>query len=433
MKVHHFPPVEGITEEQKEEFLLAIATTFDSTWLESKSNAEHPLKKLWNREDFLAGLELMCLGDAILKVEKIDKIWLTERVNDIKVSNQNYHGYMFELMCISMLATGGMKVRPSSGNAPGVDAIINFDDGFEVFASIKNHDLSENERFFRERSRSARKKAIDHLRQLGKPAVTVIDAHEYLTKSEWDKVEKTIEKFRSISFHDNLIEAVKGKAWVNIFPLTPFDGYNEFASQYFSDTFLSVSAKHKNEQHNFESKVSKASDNLRKHRSSLENCANVIIMKVHASADINELAKYATELLNNEESLANISGIIFYQTQVVKHGEQTAIAHHTQTALPNGSSLGKHPLNISPLFGVISNAQPRNILTSSNHETIDLSTRYTYQAGDHYYIAKMVNGEMRGNVGYLGPGMHAHAVFEINGVPGIFQGKLPKEETLVVM
>ncbi len=144
MKAHHFPPIEGLPQEETSSALSAIANIFGVEWLESKTNTNHPIKRLWNRDDTLAAIELISLGKAIKDLEDIDKKWLDKRIDDIKRDHQTYRGYMFEIMSISMMAMGQMKVKPSRDSTPGIDAIIDFEDGFEVAASIKNHDISDH-------------------------------------------------------------------------------------------------------------------------------------------------------------------------------------------------------------------------------------------------------------------------------------------------
>jgi hypothetical protein len=434
MREHHFSPIEGSNQQEVELAKKFIVDAFGADWLESKDNATHPIKRLWNRDDALISIEFVSLGKAIQDLQTIDKKWLDKRIQDIKRNAQTAHGYVFEIMAISMIAMGGMKVKPSKDSTPGIDATIYFDDGFEINASIKNHDISEQERFFRERCHLARRKALDHLKKIGTSATVNIQNSEALTKKEWEDVEEAIESYRIISATDSVTHTAKGKSTISIYPLDAHPGFNEFSSDHFSDSFLVISAQHRNEQLNFKSKVLSGAKNLAKHATASETSSNVIILKVHASADVDGLTQYAKELLDTDSSLANISAVILYQTQYVRHSSgQPVVSHHTQTALSNDSSLDGHAIYMSPMFGVTSERPPNNLLTSASHPTFDLKGRYVFQAGDHFYMVEDTPNGKKASIAYLGPGLHAHSV-KIDGNRGIlFRGKFPKDENLTVL
>jgi len=335
---------------------------------------------------------------------------------------------------LSMIAMGGMKVKPSKDSTPGIDATIYFDDGFEINASIKNHDISAQERFFRERCHLARRKALDHLKKIGTSATVNIQNSEALIKEEWEKVEEAIESYRTISTTDNVIHTAKGKSTICIYPLDAHPGFNEFSPDHFSDSFLVISAQHRNEQLNFKSKVLSGAKNLAKHAAASVTSANVIILKVHASADVDGLTQYAKELLDTDSSLANISAVILYQTQYVRHSSgQPVVSHHIQTALSNDSALDGHAIYMSPMFGVTSERPPDNRLTSASHAPFDLKGMYVFQAGDHFYMAEDTPSGKKAKVAYLGPGMHVHSVIVEGNTITLFRAKFPKDENLTVL
>jgi len=100
MREHHFSPVDGSTQQEVELAKKFIVDAFGEDWLESKDNATHPIKRLWNRDDALISIEFVSLGKAIQDLQTIDKKWLDKRIQDIKRNAQTAHGYVFEIMAL---------------------------------------------------------------------------------------------------------------------------------------------------------------------------------------------------------------------------------------------------------------------------------------------------------------------------------------------
>lgn len=433
MRTRHLPPIENIPDAELASAKSAIVEAFGEDWLESNDVAPHPIKRLWVREDALVGIELISLGKAIEHSKTIDQKWFSKRIQDIKRDGKTSHGYVFEIMSISMMTMGGMNVTPARDSTPGIDAIIHYDDGFEIFASMKNHNMSDQERFFRQRCHIARAKSEAHLRTIGIAATITLDIKEVLTKPEWEEVEKAIESYGAISLTDNVVSVAQGKATICIYPLDAHKGFEKFSPHHFSDSFLAISAQYKNEQVNFRSNVLKGAKNLAKHRSFSDESANAILLKIHATADIDELKDYGIELLKNDTSLRSVSAIILYQTQVVRHKGMPVVSHHTQVALRDDAALHGHAIHISPMFGITSDGRPKNLLTSATHPPFDLNERYVFQAGDHYYLAKETPNGIKAKAAYFGPGLHAHAVIVDGDTIVLLKGKFPKDEQLTVI
>jgi hypothetical protein len=427
-------PIEflGIPSEKSTLSLTAVEQSFGLDWL-AVSNGMHKLQRLWQRSDSLATIELVTLGDAIALVKSIDPVWMSDRIEDIKRSNATSHGHLFEVLGIAMLARAGMQVRPTRGNLAGVDAVVSFTDGFEVRLSMKNHDISDHERFFREQSLKTRISVQKSLRGKSTSAQVLIEALECLTEPDWIRVENFINATSAVTSHPYKREAIPQKVAVGISTLAPQAGMPVLAETHFSDTFIAISKHHKNEQKNFLDKVYKATANLRKHATRSEHTANVVFMRLHPTASLNDIQTYASELLNDSESDPGVDAFLLYQPSVTRRDGLSSVTHHLRFINSSRYLVAGHQFKLAALIGLVSSESSRNELHSSNGSALVLDGKYIYQIGDHYYRAQATATGFSANLSAIAPGILAHAVF-IQPPPGcVIKGRFPLDEELAIL
>ncbi|WP_288408098.1 hypothetical protein [uncultured Herbaspirillum sp.] len=205
----------GIPHDASAKALASLEEAFGTDWL-SNEGGQHKLQRLWQRTDSLSTIELVSLGDAILLLNAIDSVWMAKRISDIKSSAIVSHGHLFEILSIGMLARGGMQVRPTRGNAPGVDAVVSFPDGYEVRFSMKNHDISDHEHFFRSRCFKTRTAAQSALKNISNSAQILIETKECLTEPDWLRVDAFIAKIQAISAQPLKAEIINKKVGFSI-------------------------------------------------------------------------------------------------------------------------------------------------------------------------------------------------------------------------
>ncbi|MFM0231078.1 hypothetical protein [Paraburkholderia sediminicola] len=412
--------------------LTTVEQSFGLDWL-AASNGAHKIQRLWQRSDSLATIELITLGNAIGLVKAMDSVWLIDRIKDIKTSNATSHGHLFELLGIGMLARAGTQVRPTRGNLPGVDAVVSFADGFEVRVSMKNHDISDHERFFRERSLKTRMSVQKSLRRKSSSAQVFIETLECLTEPDWIRVENFIAAIPTITSQPHATDVIPNKVAVGISTLAPQPGGPALAANHFSDTFIAISAHHKNEQNNFLEKVRKATANLRKHTTRSEHTANVVFMRLHPTASLNNIETYARELLNDSESDPGVDAILLYQPSVTRRDGQSSVTHHLRFVNSSRYVTAGHQFKLAALIGLVSSEPSHNELHSSNGSKVVLEGKYIYQSGDHYYLAQPTADGFSANITAIAPGILAHAVFTQPPPGCVIKGRFPPDEELAIL
>jgi hypothetical protein len=421
-----------IPSEKSKHYLNTVEQSFGLDWL-AASNGAHKLQRLWQRSDSLATIELITLGDAIALVKTIDSVWMTDRIVDIKMSSATSHGHLFEVLGIAMLARAGMQVRPTRGNHPGVDALVSFADGFEVRLSMKNHDISDHERFFRERSLKTRMSMQKSLRGKCSSAQVLVEALECLTEPDWARVENFINGIPAVTSQQYKREVIPKKVAVRISTLAPQAGMQALAATHFSDTFLAISPHHKNEQKNFLDKVYKATANLRKHAMRSEHTANAVFMRLHPTASLNDIETYAREMLNDNESDPGVDAILLYQPSVIRRDGQSSVSHHLRFIASSRYLIAGHHFKLAALIGLVSSESSRNELHSSNGSKLVLEGKYVYQSGEHYYLAQETADGFSANLTTIAPGILAHAVFTQPPPGCVIKGRFPPDEELAIL
>lgn len=421
-----------IPPEQSTRSLSTVEQSFGLDWL-AASNGTHKLQRLWQRSDSLATIELITLGDAIALVKAIDPVWMTDRIKDIKTSNATSHGHLFEVLGIAMLARTGMQVRPTRGNLPGVDALVSFADGFEVRLSMKNHDISDHERFFRERSLKTRMAVQESLQRKSSSAQVLIESLEFLTEPDWVTVEKFISTVPAITSRPYKGEAIPKKVAIGISTLAPQAGAQALAATHFSDTFIAISPHHKNEQKNFLDKVYKATANLRKHATRSEHTSNVVFMRLHPTASLNDIETYARELLSDNEADPGVDAIFLYQPSVTRRDDLSSVTHHIRFVSSSRYLTAGHQFKLAALIGLVSSESSYNELRSSNGSKLVLGGKYMYQSGDHYYLAQATADGFSANLTAIAPGILVHAVFTQPPPGFVIKGRFPPDEELTIL
>src|SRR5271157_5821221 len=90
--------VVGDNVENFKNALIKIIQYFGKEWLECPGG-EHPLQKLWNRNDSLSGSELLIFGDSLSKAESLNAQRAKILADRVKSSDENNcKGAVYELI-----------------------------------------------------------------------------------------------------------------------------------------------------------------------------------------------------------------------------------------------------------------------------------------------------------------------------------------------
>jgi hypothetical protein len=196
--------------------------------------------------------------------------------------------------------------------------------------------------------------------------------------------------------------------------------------------FLAISAYHRNEQKNFCDKVYSAASNMRKHAPRNAKSLNSIFIRLHHTASLSEIEKYAAALLNDDlESV--VDGIMLYQPSVVRQEERSIVSHHFRfISTARWAELGRR-FQINVVFGGMSTEPSRVQIMIAGQSPLVLDGKYFFQAGDHYYLAKADGDSWSGNAAAIAPGVLSHTVFN-EPLPGmVISGLFPQDEELAIL
>ncbi|MHB1954143.1 MAG: hypothetical protein ACYCOU_10380 [Sulfobacillus sp.] len=373
------------------------------------------------------------MGDSIKVVNAIDSKWTKERIRDIKNNVENAHGYVFEVVVIAMLARAGMNVRPTKKNQAGIDAIITYEDGFEVRLSFKSFDVSAHEQFFLTESKATRKYVIQAFSSKIPAVMTVLTIGQYLGKPEWEKVRKYIAKNPRITSGVSFQEIIPGRATISFSHLAPHDGCGPFSSSHLSDTFLAISSHHKNEQVGFEDKVKKAAANMTNYADAADNSANVVLVRLPPSAPLTAIRALCGKIIEQPHNKSKLDAIVLYQLSATRNSAGTSITHYLHVVGGKQFIQGGHGMRFCATMGIIANTKPRKELHSSNGKIFDIDDKYVYQAGDHFNVMRQTDQGMHGNLSSFASGIKMHAVMPLGSRSLEVTGKFPPSEDLVIL
>lgn len=416
-----------LSEAEAAAAIAVVEGAFGSAWLHEPSG-RHKIQQLWKRSDTLASIELITLGDSLRTLDAIDSQWVNARVSDVKESNP-CHGFLFEILGVAALARGGMNIKPTKGNKAGVDAVVSFPDGFEIRLSLKNHDISSHEQFFRDQAIKTRQSARDSFQGKAPGYQLALIANKPLVYPDWDKVRDGIDKWAKGSsiFKNDLSVAKKAAMFVS--PLLGEAG--ALSRSYLSDTFFAAAPHHPNEQKNFLDKIDQAASNMRKHSPRSPAAANVVFMRVHPTAGLDQLAAYAEDLLNGNDD-PGVDGLLLYQVAVTRLGDQSSVTNHLRYIGSPRWTPSKHLMKFVFMFGQAAIKQTEMQLHIGDM-IIDMKGNYSFQRGDHFYQATSNGGVLSGNANHIASGIHTHAIFSMDGQEIRISGRFPPDDELVVL
>ncbi|MEB2651440.1 hypothetical protein SOP89_08640 [Pseudomonas siliginis] len=417
--------------EKSEEYFQNVADLFGEEWL--SKNEGHRLQTLWSRKDHLATTELFALGFAINKLKVKHKNWLLGLANNIRRQPANAHGYLAELLVCSVFLSESAAVRPAKKNSPGYDLEIEFQDGFKYLYSIKNHDISQHEKKFQQRCAELKSAFARRVQQLKVHGALRIFSAIHLDDEAFDRLIKFVESdlkiFQSYTY-------LKGNVQVHFIKLDEMD--TPFATNFFSSEFLVISPFHKNELKNQIDRLHKAAENLAKYVPESEGYFRWLWMRVHSSANIEELKKAADELVKDGRSIG-VDGVFFIQPSVVRDGSGSQI-HTTfefsvrkdHQGFARSVMEGKMFMNLEFPVGAFG-ATPPKVHIELPQGVLEVSNdQYFYQSTDYYVKAIKTSDGWQGEMKSPASGVQYHVVVEFDDQPEIvLQGIFPASEELL--
>jgi len=349
----------------------------------NKLSQNNRLRRLWLAEDWLSTIELLTLANSIRVMSNVDRKWTENHTKKILGKSANEQiGSVFELHCAAMLYEANLSVKPSRRNSPGCDLELAFEDEHKLYLSLKNHDISTFENDFKSMSELIFLTVNQVFSNAGVPIFVAIDFSQYPEPGMWKCVD---DFFRYTQFESKAGFARPcSNVSITYNELRPEFG-KKFAFKPFSSQVIVKSKFHKNEQNNFVSKLQSAAQNMRDKLGRKPNSTNVICMRLHPTASVEYLEKFARDTLDAEID-SGIDGVIFYQPSVVRKIDNTSVVSHFFKCInSNRWNQWQHGVLFRPFIGESSNARSRLIMRGDSKTILDDISSYIYQRAEFNY------------------------------------------------
>ncbi|AJX87441.1 hypothetical protein BH02_1309 [Burkholderia pseudomallei] len=410
--------------------LQAVEQSFNRQFLEQ--NGKHRLQKLWRRRDSLSTNELVSLGFAINQLNISAPKWLKDTIRKIRSSPLGGHGFLTEILICGQLSVNGGTLTPAPSKQPGYDALATLSNGNQHFISIKNHDLSDREREFTSTGDKIRNIWRSRLQRAGISRALHIIAKTPISSNHRNEIFEFIQKSRYLE--GNFICCGDD---INL-KITPIHTEANLSRKYVSEHVLLIAPQPEGEQLRFRKKLQDAFENIKKNVDRIENSCNVIIMRVHPTADIAWLQTQAMQFINDHIDSA-CDAVILIQPSVVRSAVGSQIHYTVQIAsnLKFAQSGGgiQAPYRYQFGIGSVSMEPTKLMLMGSDGPLSEIGQRmYFYQKGEYFSIFDSDgNGGFTGNVTNPGNGIIQHALFQTHEGEFTLSGIFPPTDDLYIV
>lgn len=405
----------------------AIERAFGSLWLEIEGN--HPIKKIWNRPDRLATVELFVFGAALEKLQKTEPEWLKMTLNKVKTS-EPYIGFITEIITCAQLEVTHGKLEPAGNSQRGYDLVASYEHGAKHFISVKNHDVSKAQKEFNQHSKYLRNLWRQKLFLEKKNLALRVIGDRPFSKEDFEHVKNHIKNNMDLLNRKPAI--IRDGITVTVAPLHRSEA--SISNNHTSDMFMVMAPAPASEQIRFVRSINAAAANMKKNIAVNENACNVIFMRVHVNADLDYLVEVAQKLLN--EGVSGVDCILFYQPSYGRDSENRSQILYTfkpAVSMRYIESLdGRPAYTIKPALGSVSIESSRLIVKIDENRSLPLPPNtYIFQAGDIYVVSNKPN---EGNLSSPASGIREHAILNFQGCEIKIEGKIfpPSDDLLIV-
>ena len=328
-------PLRNIDTAELNLYFNTLVAAFTKEWL--VGGGENPVQVLWARKDDLATIELVLLGHAIHRLQRIDPRWVERRVATIKGKDANERrGDLFELLALSLFDGDGVRVKPMPEGNPGYDGTVVLPGNAAIQVSIKSLIFSTHQHEFKEQAAKIEAELIASLAQRGITAVTCCAiATACPGPHEWSLLKNNLgailDAVRSGSYGKFVPIA---QAWkVIVVPLPEEDG--PFSSKQTSYTFIAIAPYHRNERQNLLALLDKACANFTRHADNLvPEPLRLIFVNVRETVSLASCKEWASQYFADSPGTP-VGAILLYQPTVARNPSDTTetSVYHYMTAI----------------------------------------------------------------------------------------------------
>lgn len=411
-----------------ENALDELANSFSIEWLNSESN--HPLQKLWKRDDYLASLELANLGCSISKAKMINSEFAMKHINRIKNENPDLRrGSIYEIIFAAAFHIPPKQVvEMLHPQAPTYDLIVHFQDNSIINISVKNFGDSEQSSMFITESKKIESKLEKIVRN---PTQIVISNDVYPSKMDWDNLGRNLPKILH-NFKD-----VNIGGWrVSLFPLN--SGKKKFYSPKASYTIHITTQFYHNEESRIYKSLKKAcSDIEEKGTKETDKIMNILCIHIPSHVRMEDYIIWCENYLKNNPG-TQISGMRLIQPALAVDSQKDksflAFSYRDifrPEKLENWFGEKDKQLNGEFVVGVPS-TEPLNVIFNPEEHNIP-RRHYMYQSGHIYHFCeKTEEGSLIAEPRF-DYGIHTHAVINLFKQDTIWSGKFPPTNELLIL
>ena len=421
----------------------------DENWL--SKNPNHPISKLWKRQDAMSTNELVTFARAVFIMEGINKTWLSKTMKIASGKDiNNAHGAMFEILALSFFKDSDLEVLPASMSKEGIDGTLKLSNGLEINLSLKYYGITQAELAFQRFMKEINDIVVDSVKHVKENSVdfSLIFSKYVDSKSDKEKVKQLVEKvMKRYKKYPDIHESID---FVEIFARPIQMGYN-LSNVIKSHKLFAMSPMTPNEYKNLNDKIDDACRNLKKFGEA--DKINGIIIHIHENANIKSYIRYLQHYLNKNADIP-ISFIILYQASIafdratqsthnIFHTIQCAVSPRIRPEILLTLKELKTPIKLSPFVGDIG-FEPTELTLfggkdGKSGKLTELKDTYLYQNGEIYAEGKtMPNGSVKGDLKMIAPGLRVNLASRIPAGKGrtgyaSFQMHIPEDDHLEIL
>ncbi|WP_233963648.1 hypothetical protein [Pectobacterium versatile] len=416
-------------------YLECVEESFGFDWLVEKGN--HKLQILWQRRDALSTNELFAIGKAIKSLKNEHEIWLKKTIANIKKQPEGAHGFIAEIILASSITADKSKTTPAPANKPGYDISINGENGKNILISVKNHDISKHYKDFLKHSEKIRGEFIRIINNLKISARLIVCFLKPISKDLYKEcvllMHFKVKGYGNYCTDDGIVN-------IRVIPINDFDGKPTITG---SELCIITAPFHKNEHIGFKSKLTLASENMKKHLPKNSNTLRLLFMRLHHAADIKLLGEIANNMIISDEN-CGFDQVMLIQPSVARTPDGRSTIHTCfnfsqiirSTPERNILDIYKDIGHIRYAFpvGTFSNSPTNMIIMDENKLGVELEQSYIYQMG----IIK-TKAESRSDGSYWGElsspasGIHVVSCFDVDGQSFTLGAIKPENEELLLI
>ena len=421
----------------------------DENWL--SKNPNHPISKLWKRQDAMSTNELVTFARAVSIMEGINKTWLSKTMKiALGKDINNAHGAMFEILALSFFKDSDLEVLPASMSKEGIDGTLKLSNGLEINLSLKYYGITQAELAFQRFMKEINDIVVDSVKHVKENSVdfSLIFSKYVDSKSDKEKVKQLVEKvMKRYKKYPDIHESID---FVDVFARPIQMGYN-LSNVIKSHKLFATSPMRPNDYKNLNDKIDDACRNLKEFGEA--DKINGIIIHIHENANIKSYIRYLQHYLNKNANIP-ISFIILYQASIafdratqsthnIFHTIQCAVSPRIRADALSSLKELKTPIKFSPFVGDVG-FEPTELTLfggkdGKSGKLTTLQDTYSYQKGEIYAEGKTgPNGSMKGDLKMIAPGLRVNLASRIPAGKNrtgyaSFQMHIPEDDHLEIL